>query len=110
MNAHESAMRVVLNNKDYVALMRMKLRYSAFDDALISLSSIFAIEHLTFNGILSSDAYNEEVNEQNKMSALLLAALRTLPQLPYYLAADKWRLDELEHDSVNLTSTWWQYR
>lgn len=113
LNAHESAMRVILNNKDYVALMRMKLRYSMFDEAVTSLSSIFAMEYLPMNSILPKDIFNEygeDGNNNNKMTALLLLAMRILPKLPYYLIADKWRLDELEYESDNLTSSWWEYR
>lgn len=103
-------MKIVLNNMDYDALMRMNLRYSAYDDALTSLSSIFAIEYLPYNGILKPNAFSEELSNNTKLSALLLTAIRVLPQLPYYLASDKWRLDELENESMNLTGSWWQYR
>lgn len=103
-------MKVALNNKDFTALMRMNLRHSAFDEALISLSSTFAIDYLPFNGVLPAEAFSEEEESQNKMTALLLLALRVLPKIPYYLAADLWRLDEFEQNSENLTNSWWQFR
>jgi hypothetical protein len=44
---------------------------------------------------------------------LLLVALRTLPKLPYYLAADLWRLEALSGNLTNITelnSSWRRHR
>jgi hypothetical protein len=44
---------------------------------------------------------------------LLLVALQTLPKLPYYLAADQWRLEVLSSNMTNVTElneSWRRFR
>jgi hypothetical protein len=44
---------------------------------------------------------------------LLLVALQTLPKLPYYLAADQWRLEVLSNNVKNVTElneSWRRFR
>ncbi|XP_044253409.1 angiotensin-converting enzyme-like isoform X2 [Tribolium madens] len=107
LNAFETAIELALRNVNYVDLARLKLRYSAIDDAIVGLGSIFAIKNLRVQ-----DVWNYEIfkNNDNKMTELLLIALRVLPKLPYYLAADKWRLDVLQNGGSDISASWWNLR
>lgn len=111
LDAHETAIKVALNNHDYEAILRLKLRYSAFDEAVVSLGTIFAIDNLPRNGLLPEDTFklNENGESNNQLTALLLLALRIFPKLAYYIGADTWRLDELEIPG-NFTASWWDVR
>lgn len=111
LNAHETAIKIALNNQDYESILRLKLRYSAFDEAVTNLGTIFAIENLPRNGFLPEDTFKSDENgeSKNRLSALLLVALRVFPKLAYYIGTDTWRLDELEIPG-NFTATWWDVR
>uniref|UniRef100_V5GKK7 Angiotensin-converting enzyme n=1 Tax=Anoplophora glabripennis TaxID=217634 RepID=V5GKK7_ANOGL len=107
LDAHETAFRIALRNQDYSSLMRQNLRYSGVDEAIAALGPLFAIESMHYHGIKTvADVTDESV----KMTKLLLVALRFLPQLPYYLAADEWRLQELDVPSANVAAYWWKVR
>lgn len=95
-------MEISLRNRDYLFLSRNKLRYSPLDEALVSLMSTIAIKNLHKNDIVS-----EKVDQNIE---LLMIALNTLPKLPFYLLADKWRLDLLEDGFTNIESKWWHLR
>jgi hypothetical protein len=64
-------------------------------------------------GLLSAKHNQEGSEEYSEASIFLLVALRTLPKLPYYLAADLWRLEVLRSNLTNITelnSSWKQHR
>jgi hypothetical protein len=64
-------------------------------------------------GLLSSKPNLEGSAEYSEASLLLLVALRTLPKLPYYLAADLWRLEVIRSGLTNITelkSSWRRHR
>lgn len=105
-------LKILLRNVDYASLPHRSLRFSAIDEALESLGSIMAVNNLPHYGILQEDAFKVEdkATYNDRMSALLLIALRILPKLPYYLAVDTWRLEELEFPSLNITQSWWNTR
>ncbi|EFA05125.1 angiotensin-converting enzyme 2 [Tribolium castaneum] len=107
LNSFETAIDVALRSVNYVDLARLKLRYSAIDDAIVGLGSIFAIKNLRVKGVWDYELFQ---NNDNEMSELLLIALRVLPKLPYYLAADKWRLEVLQNGGGAMTATWWNLR
>lgn len=85
--------------------MRQNFRYSALDEAVVQLGSILAVENLPYHGILGGN-----LDESAKMTKLLLVALRVLPKLAYYMAAEKWRLEEMENSSGDLVESWWNKR
>ncbi|KAJ8928085.1 hypothetical protein NQ314_019383, partial [Rhamnusium bicolor] len=110
LDAHETAFTIALRNQDYNSLMRQSLRYSSIDNGIITLGSLLAIENLEHHGIVNKDVLNvTSIDDSWEMTKLLLTALRVIPKLPYYLAADEWRLTELENPSENLAATWWQF-
>lgn len=81
-----------------------ELRGSIFDEAVVGLGSFLAINAMDRVGVVKlrdddvGDAYQKQV------TLLLLTALRVLPKLAFYYAADTWRLDE------NLGKNWGSYR
>ncbi|RZC32885.1 angiotensin-converting enzyme, partial [Asbolus verrucosus] len=111
LDAFEVAVDVALRNIDYLSLSRLNLRYQVIDEAIKSLGSVLAIVNMRHNGILNKQLFSlNDENDPNKMTELLLTALRVLPKLPFYLAADEWRLHLLENGLNNIDSTWWQFR
>lgn len=98
LDIHETAMEIALINQDYSWYVFNDLRYSIFDEAVKCLSTIYAVE--TFPHIDKPDVTDL------KMRNLLLVALRLLPRLQFYLAADTWRLNELQQPSQNEGETW----
>ncbi|KAJ8914194.1 hypothetical protein NQ315_015967 [Exocentrus adspersus] len=107
LNAHETAFKIALRNQDYLSLMRLNLRYSGVDEAIATLGPLLAIESIHYHGVKTvGDVKDESI----KMTKLLLTALKFLPQLAYYLAADEWRLSELDHPSENVATSWWKLR
>lgn len=100
LDIYETAMEVALANQDYAWNVFSDLRYSIIDEAAKGLATIFAVENFPH-----VDKTPLEANER-KMRNLLLVALRVLPKLPFYLAADMWRLTELQELSENQGETW----
>ncbi|KAF5305474.1 hypothetical protein FQA39_LY01565 [Lamprigera yunnana] len=103
LDIHESGINVALRNRDYTAVPRGEMRYSAVDEALRGLGSLIAFHKLPTYKFVSEASWSEE-------TALLLTALRVLPKLPYYLLSDIWRLEELQSPRENFTDTWWGKR
>lgn len=76
-----------------------------------NLGPILAVENLPHHKILDSDIFKTDVyNNTEKKAALLLVALKVLPKLPYYLVADKWRLQQIETPSEDVVGSWWKLR
>lgn len=111
-NAHEAVLKMVLANHDYYSLPRRHLRYSAIDEAFESLGTILAVNNLARYKFINKPFSNDYTDEtyDTRMTALLLVALRTLPKLPFYLAADRWRLNELKFGSNDVPKSWWTTR
>jgi hypothetical protein len=112
MDAFEVAIDVALRNSDYLNLPLSNLRYSVVDDAVAGLGSVLAIKNMRYKGVWDTSLFpqNGTDADANKMTQLLLIALRVLPKLPYYLAADKWRLHLLENGFDNMNEEWWRFR
>lgn len=108
LDAHETALKVALNNIDYDGLTRHKLRFSGIDSAVETLGSIIAVDSLSYHGILEQDAF--EGNNSASMTKLLLTAVRVMPRLVYYLMADKWRLGEIKPTDENVMERYWKFR
>jgi hypothetical protein len=112
LDAFEVAIDVALRNSDYLNLPLSNLRYSVVDDAVAGLGSVLAIKNMRYKGVWDKSLFpqNGTDADPNKMTQLLLIALRVLPKLPYYLAADKWRLHLLENGFDNMNEEWWRFR
>lgn len=98
LDIHETAMKVTLVNEDYSWYVFNDLRHSIFDEAVTGLSTVYAVENFPHNPKTGEN--------ERKMRNLMLIALRTLPKLAFYLAADTWRLNELEQPSANIGEAW----
>lgn len=85
-----------------------ELRGSAFDEAVVGLASFFAVNAMDRTGVVKRMDVDDEDKDvyQKEETLLLLTALRVLPKLAFYFAADKWRLTELEAPSGNLGESW----
>ena len=84
---------------------------SIIDEAIVGLGEILAINNLPYYDLLVEDVFtNDENATENRMGALLMLALKVLPRLPYYLAADFWRLNILENNESELAQSWWEMR
>lgn len=82
---------------------------------MTGLSALLATspEYLQELGLLKSNHKQKKSAQLSRASLLLLVALRTLPKLPYYLAADLWRLEALSGNLTNITdlnALWRRYR
>ncbi|XP_066995373.2 angiotensin-converting enzyme [Anabrus simplex] len=121
LDAHEVVATVVLNHlavNNNKHILRQTNRYSALMDAIPGVVSLLAASPARLNQLnllpkntntnTDYDEYGGYSDHQNP-AVLLLVALRTLPRLPYYLAADKWRLDMLANNATN-TSSWSKFR
>ncbi|XP_017781053.1 PREDICTED: angiotensin-converting enzyme-like [Nicrophorus vespilloides] len=83
------------------------LRYSSAEETLVSLSSLLSMQNLPSDGLLDDKYFEKEINRK---TALLLTALKVLPALAYYRAADVWRLEELQSPSGDIQDSWWKNR
>lgn len=99
LDIHENALDIALINQDYSWYAFRDFRYSIFDEGVKSLATVFATENF------QQEDNKDDVYER-KMKNLLLVALRVFPKLAFYLAADSWRLNELQQSSENLGETW----
>lgn len=118
LDAYESVMRIKhiqLAEKENSFIFRDNNHYSAIYEAVTGLSALLASSpwYLQQLGLLSSKQNQDGSAEYSEASLLLLVALRTLPKLPYYLAADLWRLEALSSNLTNITelsSSWRRHR
>ncbi|GJQ82092.1 hypothetical protein Trydic_g6964 [Trypoxylus dichotomus] len=111
LNAHEVVLEAGLKGIDYQALPRRELRHSVLEEAIVSLGSIIAIQNLPNYGFTPECDYVDLENAtEHGLAARLLLALRTLPKLAYYLAADVWRLEAFESPSEDIVYSWWENR
>lgn len=111
MEAHEVVIEAGVKGIEYRSLPRRELRKSFLDEAIINLGSIIAIQNVPNYGFTPECDYISLGNfTEHRLAARLLLALRVLPKIAYYLAADFWRLDELQNPSENIEQSWWEYR
>ncbi|XP_061385352.1 angiotensin-converting enzyme-like [Danaus plexippus] len=101
MDAHETAMKIkykittgLHSNNTYV--LREAPRYSAIYEAVPGFVSLLSLNPHTLEraGLYPLNRFNYNQNH-NRLVLQLIIALRDLPKLNYYIAADEWRLDVL---------------
>lgn len=111
MEAHEVVIEAGLKGIEYRSLPRRELRQSFLEEAFVSLGSIIAIQNVPNYGFTPECDYANLGNvTEHRLAARLLLALRILPKIAYYLAADFWRLEELQNPSGNIEQSWWEKR
>ncbi|CAH0559683.1 unnamed protein product [Brassicogethes aeneus] len=112
LDAHQAALKITLNNNHFYSLMNSNLRVPIIDEMIESLAPILAFENLPHNKVLEENVFksDEEVYSTKRLSGLMLLALKVLPKLPYYLLADKWRLQQLLEPTEDLCASWWEMR
>jgi hypothetical protein len=89
--------------------------FAAIYESVAGLSVLLATSPLYLQqlGVLTSKNIQQGSVEHTEASLLLLVALQTLPKLPYYLAADLWRLEVLNSNLTNVTElndSWRRFR
>lgn len=104
LDAHEITFRAVLRDYDEIPLA--ELRGRVFDEAVVGLGAFFAINAMDSMEIVKGINEEEDVVYQKEQTLLLLTALRVLPRLAFYYAADRWRLEALEVDGGGLGRSW----
>jgi len=96
-------------------MLRDNSHYSAIYESVTGLSALLATSpfYLRQLGMLTSKNNQQGSVDHTEASLLLLVALQTLPKLPYYLAADQWRLEVLNSNMTTVTElneSWRRYR
>lgn len=89
--------------------------FAAIYESVTGLSALLATSpfYLRQLGVLTSKNNQQGSVDHTEASLLLLVALQTLPKLPYYLAADLWRLKVLNNNLTNVTElneSWRSFR
>ncbi|XP_053605335.1 angiotensin-converting enzyme-like protein Ace3 [Plodia interpunctella] len=101
IDAHEAAMRIkyreiaaLHSNNTYI--LREAPRYSAIYEAIPGFVSLLSLNPhaLDRSGLFPLHVFNYNPNH-HRLVLQLIMALRDLPKLNYYLAADEWRLKVL---------------
>lgn len=118
VDAYETVMRVKhiqLAAEENTFIFSDNSHYSAIYEAVTGLSVLLATSPLYLQqlGVLTSENIQQGSVEHTEASLLLLVALQTLPKLPYYLAADQWRLEVLNSNLTNVTElndSWRRFR
>lgn len=98
IEAHEAIMKVkykeIINlHSNNTYLLREAPRYSAIYEAIPGFASLLALtpHALDRAGLFPLELFNYNPNH-HRLVLQLIMALRDLPKLNYYLAADEWRL------------------
>ncbi|XP_063390771.1 angiotensin-converting enzyme-like protein Ace3 [Cydia fagiglandana] len=118
MDAHEAVMRI--KYKDTVALhsnntytLRNANRYSAVYEAIPEFASLLSVNPhaLSRAGLYSIERFNYNPN-YHRLVLQLITALRDLPKLNFYIAADEWRLKYLKETKTSSTQneSWSDFR
>ncbi|CAH0751872.1 unnamed protein product [Diatraea saccharalis] len=114
LDAHEATMKILYkqstamySNNTYI--LREAPRYSAIYEAIPGFVSLLALSPYAIdkNRLFPVDLFNLNGNH-HRMILQLILALRDLPKLNFYLAADEWRLKVLTGKTS--TSTWKEFR
>ncbi|XP_037975647.2 angiotensin-converting enzyme [Plutella xylostella] len=120
MDAHEAVMKIkykevtaLHSNNTYV--LRDANRYSALYEAIPGFASLLSLTPHALNraGLYPLERFNYRNNPNHHRLVLqLIIALRDLPKLNYYLAADEWRLQVLMGSitSSKVVSSWSEFR
>ncbi|KAI5636366.1 angiotensin-converting enzyme domain-containing protein [Phthorimaea operculella] len=118
LEAHEVAMKIkykqttaLHSNNTY--MLREASRYSAVYEAISGFSSLLALNPHALNraGLYPLERFNFNPN-YHRIVLQLIVALRDLPKLNYYLAADEWRLKVLmgKIPPTEVTNSWSEFR
>jgi hypothetical protein len=118
VDAYETVMRVKhiqLAAEKNSFMLKDNSHYSAIYESVTGLSALLATSpfYLQQLGVLTSEKNQQGSVDHTEASLLLLVALQTLPKLPYYLAADLWRLEVLSSNLTNVTElneSWRRFR
>lgn len=90
---------------EYAVFPLTELRGRVFDEAVVGLGAFFAVNAMDRVGVVKEMDEEGHVYQKEE-TLLLLTALRVLPKLAFYYAADKWRLAALEMDGGELEERW----
>ncbi|XP_072949997.1 angiotensin-converting enzyme-like protein Ace3 [Epargyreus clarus] len=118
MEAHEILMKIkykmitaLHSNNTYV--LREASRYSAIYEAIPGFASLLSLNPHTLNrvGLYPLDRFNYNPNH-HRLVLQLIIALRDLPKLNYFMAADEWRLNVLmgRIPPSSIGSSWSEFR
>lgn len=118
LDAHEAAMKIVYKQttaaySKNTFIIREAPRYSAIYEAIPGFISLLALSPhgLDRNGLFPIETFNYNANHHRLVLQLILA-LRDLPKLNFYLAADEWRLKVLmgTMTTAEAASSWVELR
>ncbi|CAH2040681.1 unnamed protein product, partial [Iphiclides podalirius] len=118
MEAHEAATKIkykitsaLHSNNTYV--LREAARYSAIYEAIPAFISLLSLNPHTLDRakLYPLERFNFNPNH-HRLVLQLIIALRDLPKLNFYIAADEWRLKVLmgEIPSVTAVNSWSEFR
>ncbi|CAG4969703.1 unnamed protein product [Parnassius apollo] len=118
IEAHETAAKIkykitaaLHSNNTYV--LREASRYSAVYEAIPGFISLLALNPHTLDraGFYALERFNYNPNH-HRLVLQLIIALRDLPKLNYYIAADEWRLRVLMGDipPSKVANSWSEFR
>ncbi|XP_049870972.1 angiotensin-converting enzyme-like [Pectinophora gossypiella] len=118
IDAHEAAMKIkykqttaLHSNNTY--LLREAARYSAVYEAIPGFTSLLALNPHALDraGLYQLDRFNFNPNH-HRLVLQLIVALRDLPKLNYFLAADEWRLKVLMGTipQSKIATSWSEFR
>jgi len=113
LGAHEDVGKILFNQmaSENTPVFSTVNRYSVLEESMSTLFGILSASPAWLNHTRLFD--DEGDSEQRAIVSLMITALRVLPRLAYYYAADLWRLNAIREnitDSSSLTSSWWRYR
>ncbi|KAM3966927.1 LOW QUALITY PROTEIN: angiotensin-converting enzyme [Aphomia sociella] len=118
VEAHEAAMKIkykeiaaLHSNNTYI--LREASRYSAIYEAIPGFISLLALNPhaLSKSGLFPLEVFSYNANH-HRLVLQLITALRDLPKLNFYLAADEWRLKVLMGSIpyAKVASSWSEFR
>lgn len=118
IEAHEAVMKIVYkhninlhSNNTYI--LREASRYSAVYEAIPGFVSLLSLNPYALNraGLFPLETFNYNPNH-NRLILQLIMALRDLPKLNFYLAADEWRIKVLMGaiPYAKIPSSWSDFR
>jgi len=113
LEAHEDVGKILFNQmaSGNTPVFNIVNRYSVLEESISTLFGILSATPAWLNHTRLLN--NDGDNEQRAIVCLMITALRVLPRLAYYYAADLWRLNAIREnitDSSSLISSWWKYR
>ncbi|CAH3994097.1 inactive angiotensin-converting enzyme-related protein-like [Pieris brassicae] len=118
MEAHEMAMKlkyklIAATHSNNTYALREAPRYSAVYEAIPGFISLLSMTPHTLDraGLYSLERFNYNPN-YHRLVLQLIIALRDLPRLNFYMAADEWRLQVLmgKVPFAKIASSWSEFR